>query len=53
MPKVKKPQIKTAAEIAHSIRSDRGEVKPYTRIHESKKHEKPKHKKRGEEKNYE
>lgn len=53
MPKVKKPKIKTAAEIVQSIRNDWGEVKPYTRIHESKKHKKPKHKKREEEKNYE
>ena len=53
MPKVNKSKIKTFAEIAQAIRNDWGEVKPYTRIHESKKHKKPKHKKREEEKNYE
>lgn len=45
MPKVKKTKIKTSAEIAQSIRNDWGDVKPYTRIHESKKYKKPKHKK--------
>ena len=52
MPKVKKPKIKTAAEIAQSIRNDWGDVKPYTRIHESKKYKKPKHKKREDESHY-
>ena len=49
----KEPKIKTSAEIAQSIRNDWGEVKPYTRIHESKKHKRPKHKKREEEQDYE
>lgn len=53
MGRKKKPKIKTSAEIAQSIRNDWGEVKPYTRIHESKKHKRPKHKKREEEKDYE
>ena len=53
MPKVKKPKIKTSAEIAQSIRNDWGDVKPYTRVHESKKYKKPKHKKREEARDYE
>ena len=53
MPKVKKPKIKTPAEVAMSGRNDWGDVKPYTRVHESKKYKKPKHKKREEERNYE
>ena len=53
MPKVKKPKIKTSVEIAQSIRNDWGDVKPYTRVHESKKYKKPKHKKREEERDYE
>lgn len=53
MGRKKKPKIKTSAEIAQSIRNDWGEVKPYTRIHESKKYKRPKHKNREEERNYE
>lgn len=48
-----KKTIKTSAEIAQSIRNDWGEVKPYTRVHESKKHKRPKHKRREEERDYE
>jgi hypothetical protein len=53
MSKPKKPKIKTSAEIVQSIRNDWGNVKPYTRVHESKKYKKPKHKKREEERDYE
>ena len=53
MSKPKKPKVKTSAEIAQSIRNDWGDVKPYTVAHESKKHKKPKHKKREEERDYE
>ena len=49
MSKVKKPKIKTAAEVAMSGRNDWGNVKPATQIHESKKYKRPKHKKREEE----
>lgn len=35
---------KTNAEIYAGIRRDWGNVKPYTRVEESKKHKKPKHK---------
>ena len=48
-----KNTFKTSVEIAQSIRNDWGEVKPYTRVHESKKYKKPKHKKREEERVYE
>ena len=53
MSKPKKPKVKTAAEIAQSIRNDWGNVKPYTVVHESKKYKRPKHKKREEERDYE
>lgn len=40
--KSRKP--KTNAEIYAGIRRDWGNVKPYTRVEESKKHKKPKYK---------
>lgn len=45
MSKKKKPTIKSPAELAQSVRNDWGDVKPYTRVHESKKYKRPKHKK--------
>jgi len=47
----KKP--KTNIEIIQSMRNDWGDIKPYTRIHESKKYKRLKHKKREEERDYE
>ena len=49
---VKKSKQRSWEEVNASIRRDWGDVKPYTRVHESKKYKKPKHKKREEESHY-
>lgn len=41
----KKCKPRSWEEVNASIRRDWGEVKPYTRVHESKKNKKPKYKK--------
>lgn len=46
--KKRKPAVKTFKEIAQTQRRDWGEVKPYTRIHEDKRHKRVKHKERGD-----
>ena len=40
-----KRQPKDSYDIYKSIRRDWGDVKPYTRVHDSKKNKKPKYKK--------
>ena len=49
--KKRKPAVKTFKEIAQTQRRDWGEVKPYTRIHEDKRHKRPKHKELDDEEN--
>ena len=49
--KKRKPAVKTFKEIAQTQRRDWGEVKPYTRVHEDKRHKRPKYKERDDEEN--
>lgn len=46
MKNMKKKTENISYEVNRKIRRDWGEVKPYTRVEESRKHKKPKHIKR-------